>query len=996
MNLIKNKNIFLQFFVFCFLLLFCSCQQQSNLIDLQKAYLFAQSDQEREEIINDLENYYLNLSVPDSISQRINQEVQAKLDTFKIDSSEYSEKILDEPNIYVLENKLRDLLELYMIAISREEKSMYPKFTAIIKRMAKRIDKETQFEYWVPFIDQIMCISKEKALYWLKTKKSYTLFLNAPLAISEFYVSLGLQYLAQTYDLRLRLDLFWELQYLLYEYYGFTDLAGAISKRELIIADSLNYHLRETGFNTHLATSLKRSGQIVHALNLFEKVARKAQEYPEIRDMNWQNKNALLEIAGVYWQFGQYDKALSICKKIEQLELTNKDKIRLYICRGLIYRNLGNYEIAEKEYNKALTIAEAENDNLNKIVILQNLGYMFYELTEYHKALEINAKASKILNQSLPNNYGERIDLLFDDAKVKVMQNKLDEVEELLIEANSLLERSGSLPSSKTELLNTIGKFTYEIGKHNDALNRFNEAEANYEKNGLLRKGLKVKIDIAKCLISLKRYSEAKEKLTELHSEAKKIDDIESVIDALALQAKVEEQKGNLGQAISISNRLIHEIKTISYRFYDTDRLISYRQKIHDYLKDAIHYEIQLKRIDSAFVKLDYAKSRSINRKQNRNIDSTKSGGIDINILKNNLKKGSLIINYMVTSDTLYAFVLDNEKLQLFKKTITIDTLRKYVNLYIETIKETVNIFNNYNNNKVLNHFETTTQLGHKLFQMLLDWPNLINRFKQIDQIYVISDEFLYALPFSTLVVEDSDTPTYLIHKASILNLPGLSFLQSKIKKENANQKDYSLLISADPSFPGMNEFVSKIKKIVQSTDVLTSASDIAESKDIINVLNLEYDVYLFSGHSVANTIDPDLSYIEVTVYHPFSSFYRTYQVNYSDLKYLQWSSPELVLLIGCETAGGKLYRGTGISGLQTRILSLGAQKVLASLWKINASEAIPHTQDFLNIYTHSFDAAQALRTIQLETLQSYYKDSYYQKPHPYFWGSYVLYSNSI
>ena len=68
---------------------------------------------------------------------------------------------------------------------------------------------------------------------------------------------------------------------------------------------------------------------------------------------------------------------------------------------------------------------------------------------------------------------------------------------------------------------------------------------------------------------------------------------------------KFNTKKGNLDEAIPVSNKLIDKISyTLSQEFEEKNRLYAYRQKIYDYLKRSIIYEIAHDRIDLADVKL--------------------------------------------------------------------------------------------------------------------------------------------------------------------------------------------------------------------------------------------------------------------------------------------------------------------------------------------------------------------------------------------------------
>ncbi|MDZ7260952.1 MAG: hypothetical protein ONB05_02375, partial [candidate division KSB1 bacterium] len=54
-------------------------RRETSLIDLQKAILVAETEEERQRILERLDNYYLTLSIPDSIRRRVQAEVASPI-----------------------------------------------------------------------------------------------------------------------------------------------------------------------------------------------------------------------------------------------------------------------------------------------------------------------------------------------------------------------------------------------------------------------------------------------------------------------------------------------------------------------------------------------------------------------------------------------------------------------------------------------------------------------------------------------------------------------------------------------------------------------------------------------------------------------------------------------------------------------------------------------------------------------------------------------------
>jgi CHAT domain-containing protein len=341
----------------------------------------------------------------------------------------------------------------------------------------------------------------------------------------------------------------------------------------------------------------------------------------------------------------------------------------------------------------------------------------------------------------------------------------------------------------------------------------------------------------------------------------------------------------------------------------------------------------------------------------------------------------------------LYVFVLDQDGLRLLRKNIDIEALQKTVNAYKDSINKTFRSIQADNSDGINAHYANTAVLGQRLYEELLGWPEIESRLQHTNLLYVIPDEFLYELPFSTLRANRSDVQTFLVNRAAVLTLPSASLLRSENHAGAApsHLKTMKVLVSADKRFPGADKFVAKAKALFPLAEELM-VQDSAFTKDkVLAQLQKDYQAYIFVGHGQANSQYPDQGYIELSVKTPKAPATKIVRLAMADLKTINWLAAEMVMLVGCETVGRKLYRGTGISGLQQEFLSLGVKNVLGNLWEVDATHAILQAQDFLTTWAMTGDPLRALRESQLKAVQRLQGHRYYQQPHPYFWGSSVL-----
>jgi CHAT domain-containing protein len=192
-----------------------------------------------------------------------------------------------------------------------------------------------------------------------------------------------------------------------------------------------------------------------------------------------------------------------------------------------------------------------------------------------------------------------------------------------------------------------------------------------------------------------------------------------------------------------------------------------------------------------------------------------------------------------------------------------------------------------------------------------------------------------------------------------------------------------------------MDKLSTIVKHEFSDTRILNCDSENFSKKDVLKQLNTADGIYLFAGHSYANSKNVIESFINMTVYAPDENYHK-FKLTMPDILNTNWQHANLIFLLGCETGSGNLYRGIGVSGLQTSFLLSGANNVLASLWRIDAKHSIHQASDFLKEYKKTGNSLEALRYTQINAIDHLKSNSYFIKPHPYFWGSYILAQKNI
>ena len=94
-----------------------------------------------------------------------------------------------------------------------------------------------------------------------------------------------------------------------------------------------------------------------------------------------------------------------------------------------------------------------------------------------------------------------------------------------------------------------------------------------------------------------------------------------------------------------------------------------------------------------------------------------------------------------------------------------------------------------------------------------------------------------------------------------------------------------------------------------------------------------------------------------------------------------------LVVLSGCDTGVGKMYRGEGPQSLASSFFSAGARSVMMSLWKANDLTTANLMQQFYHHLSSGLSKDAALREAKINFLRNC-RDLH---AHPFFWGGFVL-----
>ena len=187
------------------------------------------------------------------------------------------------------------------------------------------------------------------------------------------------------------------------------------------------------------------------------------------------------------------------------------------------------------------------------------------------------------------------------------------------------------------------------------------------------------------------------------------------------------------------------------------------------------------------------------------------------------------------------------------------------------------------------------------------------------------------------------------------------------------------------PRLPFTRREASSIRTIAPAGAALVALDFDASRPALMDPKLSRYRIVHVAAHGLVNAARPELSGILLSLFdrdgRPQPGFFTAGDALGLDLP------ADLVVLSGCRTALGREMKGEGIVGLTRGFLYAGAQRVVASLWKVDDAATAALMERFYRalLGPRRLPPAAALRAAQLELR------SQPRFRHPYYWAGFQL-----
>jgi CHAT domain-containing protein len=190
---------------------------------------------------------------------------------------------------------------------------------------------------------------------------------------------------------------------------------------------------------------------------------------------------------------------------------------------------------------------------------------------------------------------------------------------------------------------------------------------------------------------------------------------------------------------------------------------------------------------------------------------------------------------------------------------------------------------------------------------------------------------------------------------------------------------------------PASLKEIEKIKQIIPDADTLLNSSVTEEKIKQMSVQGIlkNYKILHFSTHGIAIPQIPQLSALILSLKNSESN--EDGFLNMNEVAGLQINA-DFVNLSACETGGGKVYSGEGITGLSQAFLIAGANGLLASQWEIDDDATSVFMEEFYKIIKdEKVSFAKAINDVKRKFIKG--ETNIFWKL-PFFWAPFLYYGN--
>lgn len=371
-------------------------------------------------------------------------------------------------------------------------------------------------------------------------------------------------------------------------------------------------------------------------------------------------------------------------------------------------------------------------------------------------------------------------------------------------------------------------------------------------------------------------------------------------------------------------------------------------------------------------------------------------------------KKDNALIEYALSTENNYAFVVTKNSLEMVKLSFALDAMKLHTTNMRKTLTDYRFITKNPESADSL--FTESSLFFYNAFI-----KPLLKNVKKGQHLLIIPDQNLGHLPFETFLTArpqkalDFSNYPYLLKEYPISYSYSATVLlgQAQSQQKREIPKDGVLAFAAEYPEISNNSFSHQrggdLGVVREGLQPLPGAKKEVElmskyllgefyhgtvaSEETFKKTAQNYGIIHLAMHGVLDPKNPILSSL---VFSEDSSdvednFLRAYEIAQMDL------NAELVVLSACETGYGHFQQGEGVMSLAHSFSYAGASSILMSLWQVNDYSTSQIMKNYYVNMAKGWTKEKALREAKL----TYLKDCDNKAAlHPAFWAAFVQTGN--
>jgi len=282
------------------------------------------------------------------------------------------------------------------------------------------------------------------------------------------------------------------------------------------------------------------------------------------------------------------------------------------------------------------------------------------------------------------------------------------------------------------------------------------------------------------------------------------------------------------------------------------------------------------------------------------------------------------------------------------------------------------------------------------LSRLLLD--PVADLVRSCDRILYSPDGPLNLIPFSALTLPEGERtdavglagdPDFLLISHEVVRIPSATVL-AQLRRTAPLPRPTRLaaiLAVAAPSregmsvLPGARAEVRWLARRYANVDQWTKGSYAADSSAAPASPLLDCDVLHVAGHTEIDDVCPWRSGI---LFSPGRAQGKEAYLRAREIALMRLPA-RLVVLSGCETAGGPIVSGEGVLGLTAAFSAAEVPAVMATLWPVDDEVTVRLVQRFYRALEKGKTAAAALKDAQTTVRGAA------ETRHPFFWAGFIL-----